>query len=90
MSIGWIHLWERAVVIQLETNHSWWIPKEKFNDAISIIKEHSNIPSNAKPKWYLEDDVDLKEPDKYLLPGKPLVSNEDMAKSLATFLSAGF
>ena len=90
MTIGWIHSREGAIVIELETNYNWWIPEEKLDDAIEVIKEHFNLPSDAKPKWYLEDDVDLKEPDEYQLPGKPLVSNEDAAKFLITFLSVSF
>ena len=90
MTFGWIHSREGAIVIELETNYNWWILEEKLDDAIEVIKEHFNLPSDAKPKWYLEDDVDLKEPDEYQLPGKPLVSNEDAAKFLTTFLSVSF
>ena len=70
MTTGWVHSWEGIAVIELETNYNWWIPEEKLDNAIGVIKEHFNLPSDAKPKWYLENDVDLKEPDEYLLPSK--------------------
>ena len=75
MNIGWIHSREGIVSIKLETNYNWWIPEEKLEEAISVIKEHFNLPSDAKPKWYLENDVDLNEPDEYLLPSKLPISS---------------
>jgi len=40
------------------------------DNAIRVIKEGFQLPNNAKPKWYLENDIDLKVPDDYLLPSK--------------------
>ena len=77
-------------VIELELNYDWRAPKEKLDDPIGVIKEHFNLPSAAKPKWYLENDGDLKEPDEYLLPSKSSVSHDHAAKSLTSFLSVSF
>ena len=90
MTIGWVHSREGIVVIELETNYDWWIPEEKLEEAISVIKEHFNLPSDAKPKWYLEDDIDEKEPDEFLLPSKSAVPCDHAVKFLTTSLSIGF
>jgi hypothetical protein len=81
----WIHSREGIVVIELETNYDWWIPEEKLEEAIDVIKEHFNLPKDAKPKWYLENDIDLKEPDEYLLPSKSPVFHGSAAKALTAF-----
>jgi len=66
----YIHSRQAALVLELTTNYMWRIPKEKLDDAIRGIKEVFQLPDDAKPKWYLEGDIDLKEPDEYLLPSK--------------------
>ena len=90
MTIGWVHSREAAVVIELETNYNWWIPEEKLEDAVGVIKEHFGFPSDAKPKWYLEDDIDEKEPDEYLLPSKSPGSYDGAVEFLIIFLSVCF
>ena len=89
MATQWIHSREGIVVIELESNYNWWIPQEKLEEAADVIKEHFNLSNDAKPKWYLEKDVDLNEPDEYLLPSKPPIFFGDAAKYLTTFLSVG-
>ena len=44
------------------------VPKEKIDNAMRVIKEVLRLPDDAKPKWYLENDIDLKEPDEDLFP----------------------
>jgi len=44
------------------------------DDVLRVIKDVFQLPDSAKPKWYLENDIDLKEPDEYLLPSKPSFS----------------
>ena len=90
MTSKWIHSREGIAVIELESNYDWWIPEEKLDDAIGVIREHFNLPSDAKPRWYLENDVDLKEPDEYLLPSESYISYDDAAKPLTTFCSVSF
>ena len=75
MNAQWIHSREGIAVIELESNYDWWIPEEKLEEAISVIKEHFNLSDDAKPRWYLENDVDLNEPDEYLLPSKLPISS---------------
>ena len=65
-----IHSLQGALVLELKTNYLRRVPKEKMGDAVRIIKEVFRLPDDAKPKWYLEFDIDLKEPDEYLLPSK--------------------
>lgn len=77
-------------MIELESNYDWWIPEEKLDDAIGVIREHFNLPSDAEPKWYLENDVDLKEWDEYPLPIESTVSYDCAAQFLTTFRSVGF
>lgn len=38
---------------------------EKIEEAAGVIKKYFNLPKDITPKWYLEHDVDLKEPDEY-------------------------
>ena len=90
MTISWVHSREGVVVIELETNYNWWIPEEKLEDAVGVIKEHFGFPSDAKPKWYLEDDIDEKEPDEYLLPSKSPGSYDGAVEFLIIFLSVCF
>jgi len=71
MTTQWIHSREGIVVIELETNYNWWIPEQKLDEVVSVIKEHFNLPKNTKPRWYLENDIDLKPPDQYLLVSRP-------------------
>jgi len=61
---------EAALVLELQTNYRGRVPKEKAGDVIRVIKEVLHLPDDAKPMWYLEGDIDLKEPDEYLLPSK--------------------
>ena len=70
ITCGHVHSKQAALVLELTTNYVWRIPKEKLDDAIRGIKEVFQLPDDAKPKWYLEGDIDLKEPDEYLLPSK--------------------
>jgi len=68
---GHVHSLEAALVLELKTNYRRRVPKEKMDDAIRVIKEAFRLPDDAKPKWYLEGDIDLKDPYGYLLPSKP-------------------
>ena len=68
ITCGYVHSRHAALVLELTTNYEWRIPNEKWDDAIRVIKEVFQLPNDAKPKWYLEGDIDLKEPDEYLLP----------------------
>lgn len=34
------------------------------------IEKVFQLPDDTKPKWYLENDIDSKVPDDYLLPSK--------------------
>ena len=70
ITCGYVHSKQAALVLELTTNYVWRIPKEKVDDAIRGIKEVFQLPDDAKPKWYLEGDIDLKEPDEYLLPSE--------------------
>ena len=63
-----VHSLQAALVLELKTNYRRRVPKEKRDDAIRVIKEVFQLPNDAKPKWYLEPDMDLKEPDEYTLP----------------------
>ena len=56
------------LVFELTTNYVWRIPEEKLDDAIRGIEEVFQLLDNAKPAWYLEADIDPKEPNEYLLP----------------------
>lgn len=76
-------------MIKLETNYNWWIP-EKLEEVIHVIEEHFNLPNDAKPKWYLGKDVDLKEPDEYPLPSKSPFSFDGTAEFLIIFPSDDF
>ena len=67
---GYIHSKQAALALELQTNYRGRVPGEKMDDAIRVIKEVFHLPDDAKPKWYLEVDIDLKEPDEYLIPGK--------------------
>jgi len=58
MTTRWIHSREGIVVIELETNYNWWIPEEKQDKVVSVIKEHFNLPKDAKPRWHPENDID--------------------------------
>jgi len=86
ITCGYIQSTQGALVLELTTNYEWRIPKEKLDDAIRGIKEVFQLPDDAKPKWYLEGDIDLKEPDEYLFPSKlPFFTTVIVAKDL-TFL----
>ena len=69
-----VHSLQAAIVLELKTNYRRRVPKEKRDDAIRVIKEVFHLPDDAKPKWYLELDMDLKEPDEYTLPSEPFFS----------------
>ena len=90
MTTQWIHSREGIVVIELETNYNRWIPEQKLDEVVSVIKEHFNLPKDAKPGWYLENDIDQKPPDQYFLPSKPSVSCGDATKFLTVPLSVNF
>ena len=49
MTIGWIHSRQGPVLIELQTNYNWWIPKEKFDDAIGIINLEKSSASPVTP-----------------------------------------
>ena len=65
-----VHSLEAALVLELGSNYLERVPKEKLDVAIRVIKEVFHLPDDAKPKWYLEGDIDLKDPDEYLLPSE--------------------
>ena len=65
-----VHSLQTAIVLELKTNYGRRVPKEKRDDAIRVIKEVFQLCDDAKPKWYLEPDMDLKEPDEYTLPSE--------------------
>jgi len=67
---GRVHSLEAALVLELKSNYRRWIPKEKMDNTTRVIKEVFHLPDDAKPKWYLEGDIDLRDPDGYLLPSK--------------------
>jgi len=69
-----VHSLEAALVLELKSNYRQRVPKEKVDDAIRVIKEVFRLPDNAKPKWYLEGDIDLRDPDGYLLPSESPLS----------------
>jgi len=90
MTTQWIHSREGILVIELETNYNWWIPEEKLDEVISVIKEHFNLPKDAKPRRHPENDTGQKAPDQYLLPSKSSVSCSDAANFLTVPLSVSF
>ena len=61
---------EGALVLELKSNHWRRVPKEKMGDVIRVIEEVFRLPDDAKPKWYLEVDSNLKDPDGHLLSSK--------------------
>ena len=67
---GFIHSSEATLALELKTNYLRRVPKEKMDAVIHVIKEIFHLPGDAKPMWYLEGGIDLKEPDEYLLPSK--------------------
>jgi hypothetical protein len=67
---GHVHSRQAALVLELQTNYVGRVPKEKMDNAIRVIKEVFQLPDDAKPNWFLENDIDLKEPDEYLFPSK--------------------
>lgn len=67
---GHIQTKRAALALELKTNYERRVPKEKVDTTIRVIKEVFRLPDDAKPKWYLENDIDLKEPDEYLFPSK--------------------
>lgn len=67
---GHVHSRQAVLVLELQTNYRGRVPKEKADGVIRMIKEVFQLPDDAKPKWYLEVDIDLKEPDEYLFPSK--------------------
>jgi len=71
---NWILSKEALVVLELETNYEELMPPEKISEAIKIIKSVFGLPHDARPKWYLEDDVDLRDPHGFLFKGESLVS----------------
>ena len=71
---GRVHSLETALVLELKTNYRGRVPKEKKDVAVRLIKEVFHLPEDTKPKWYLEGDIDLKEPNEYLLPSKSCFS----------------
>ena len=67
---GDVHSLETTVVLEMQTNYVGRVPREKADNIVRVIKEIFHLPDDTKPKWYLEGDIDLKEPDEYLLPGE--------------------
>jgi len=67
---GHIHSKQEALALELQANYRRRVPEKKMDDAIRVIKEVFHLLDDAKPKWYLEVDIDLKEPDEYLFPSK--------------------
>jgi len=53
MAGEWIHSQEGIAVTVLETKYNWWIPEEKLDEVIGIIKDHFDLPGDLKPRWYL-------------------------------------
>jgi hypothetical protein len=69
-----IHMKGTGLVLELETNYKQRVPKCRTADVCRVIKEHFRLPDDAKPKWYLENDIDLRDPDEFLYPGERLVT----------------
>lgn len=90
LTAGWVQSREGMIVVELETNYNWWIPAERLDEVIDVVKEHFDLPKDAKPKWYLENDIDEREQDEYLLPSELLALYGNAANFLTTFLSGSF
>jgi hypothetical protein len=65
-----IYMKGTCLVLELETNYKQRVPKCRTADVCRVIKEHFKLPDDAKPKWYLENDIDLRDPDEFLYPGE--------------------
>jgi hypothetical protein len=70
IACGDVHSRQVLLVLELGTNYKRRVPQEKADNVIRVIKEVFQLPEDAKPKWYLEVDIDLKEPGEYLLLSK--------------------
>ena len=77
---GHIHSSEATLVLEMQTNYRGRVPREKADNVVRIIKEVFHLPDDTKPKWYLEGDIDLKEPDEYLLPSRSPLSRTAWGK----------
>jgi len=78
---GFVHSLDATLALELKTNYRRRVPKEKMDAAIRVIKEVFHLSNDAKPMWYLEGGIDLKEPDEYLLPSKSPISTTAWRKS---------
>ena len=68
-----IHSKEGDVIIELKTNYKEQVPDHKMVEAIVAIKELFELPDDAEPKWYLENDIDLRGSNEFLFPSESLV-----------------
>jgi len=72
--VNGIYSEEACFVLELETNYEKLMPTEKMVKAIKVIKRVFKLPRGARPKWYLEDDIDLRDPVEFLFKRKSPVS----------------
>ena len=61
-------------MLEMQTNYRGRVPRKKADNVVRVIKEIFHLPDDIKPKWYLEGDIDLKDPEEYLLPSKSPLS----------------
>ena len=87
--VNWICSKDACLVLELETNYEEVIPTEKMIKAIKVIKRVFGFPRGARPKWYLEDDIDLRDPDEFLYERKSPVSvlHNSRTKYLTTLMT---
>jgi len=81
MVCGHVHSLETALVLEMQTNYRGRVPREKADNVVRVIKEVFHLPDDTKPKWYLEGDIDLKDPDEYLLPCRSPLSTTARERS---------
>ena len=77
---GRVHSLEATLVLELGSNYLERVPKEKIGVAVCVIREVFHFPDDARPKWYLEGEIDLKDPDEYLLPSESRFSTTAWGK----------
>ena len=65
-----IYSLEGSLVLELGTNYKKGVLKNKRAEAIETIKRLSKLPDDAKPKWYLENDIDLRGEGEFLSESK--------------------
>ena len=61
-------------MLELETNYEDLMLTEKMVKAAKIIRRVFGLPRGARPKWYLENDIDLRDPHGFLYEGESLGS----------------